>query len=451
MTKTNLQPPHIRISEIAAYKDQAVTLKGWLYNKRGSGKLLFLHLRDGSGFIQTILAKADVDEALFEQTSKIGLESAVIVSGVVKQDDRSPYCGYEMHLNNIKIVNSCDNYPIAKKAHGDAFLMDHRHLWLRSRRQHAILRIRATIIKSVRDYFDSRGFLLVDSPIFTPNACEGTSTLFETTWFDDSKAYLSQSGQLYQEAAAMAFGKTYCFGPTFRAEKSKTRRHLNEFWMVEPEVAFMDLEGDIDLAEDFLCFIVEQVLARHDRELSEVLDRDLEPLRKITKPFPRLTYTEAIDIINEIKSSTKDQDLKQLLEISWGMDFGAPHETELTKRFDKPIIVTGFPAQVKAFYMKKDEQNPKIARCMDVLAPEGYGEIIGGGQREDNLELLLKEIARHQLNQADFEWFLDLRRYGSVPHAGFGLGIERTVAWLCGLHHVRETIPFARTLDRLYP
>ncbi len=451
MTKTNLQPPHIRITEIAQYADQQVMLKGWLYNKRGSGKLLFLHLRDGSGFIQTILAKADIDEALFEQTSKLGQESAIIVTGTVKKDDRAPYCGYEMHLDSIKIVSSCDNYPIAKKAHGDAFLMDHRHLWLRSRRQHAILRIRATIIKSVRDYFDSKGFLLVDSPIFTPNACEGTSTLFETTWFDNSKAYLSQSGQLYQEAAAMAFGKTYCFGPTFRAEKSKTRRHLNEFWMVEPEVAFMDLEGNIELAEDFLCFVVEQVLAKHERELSEVLERNLEPLKKISKPFPRLSYTDAVTMIKEIQASVEEPEQKKLLEISWGMDFGAPHETELTKRFDKPIVVTGFPSAVKAFYMKKDEQNHNIARCMDVLAPEGYGEIIGGGQREDNLELLLKEIARHGLNQADFEWFLDLRRYGSVPHAGFGLGIERTVAWLCGLHHVRETIPFARTLDRLYP
>lgn len=451
MTKENLQPPHATISTINNFVDQRVTLKGWLYNKRGSGKLLFLHVRDGSGFIQGILAKADVSEEIFEQCKKLGQEASIIVTGTVRKEDRAPYCGHELHLDNVIVVKECDDYPIAKKAHGDAFLMDNRHLWLRSRRQHAILRIRATIIKTVRDYFDSHGFLLVDSPIFTPNACEGTSTLFATDWFDGSKAFLSQSGQLYQEAAALAFGKTYCFGPTFRAEKSKTRRHLNEFWMVEPEVAYMDLEGDMELAEDFLCAIVEAVLTKHERELIEVLERDIEPLKKIKKPFVRLSYDEAVIMIQKIQSETVDEEQKRLLDIQWGMDFGSPHETELTKRFDNPIIVHGFPSAVKAFYMKKDETNPKIARCMDVLAPEGYGEIIGGGQREDNLELLLAEIERHGLNQADFEWFLDLRRYGSVPHAGFGLGIERTVAWLCGLHHVRETIPFARTLDRLYP
>jgi asparaginyl-tRNA synthetase len=439
------------ISAIADHVDQRVTLKGWLYNKRGSGKLLFLHVRDGSGFIQGILAKADVSDELFEQCKHIGQESSIIVSGTVRREDRAPYCGHELHLDDVVVVSECTDYPIAKKAHGDAFLMDNRHLWLRSRRQHAILRIRATIIKAVRDYFDGHGFLLVDSPIFTPNACEGTSTLFETEWFDGSKAFLSQSGQLYQEAAALAFGKTYCFGPTFRAEKSKTRRHLNEFWMVEPEVAYMDLEGDMELAEDFLCFIVEQVLAKHERELIEVLERDIEPLKKIKKPFVRLSYDDAVKMIQEIQKEITDEEQKRLLDIHWGMDFGSPHETELTKRFEKPIIVHGFPAEVKAFYMKKDEKNPKIARCMDILAPEGYGEIIGGGQREDDLERLLAEIKRHDLKQADFEWFLDLRRYGSVPHAGFGLGIERTVAWLCGLHHVRETIPFARTLDRLYP
>jgi asparaginyl-tRNA synthetase len=329
--------------------------------------------------------------------------------------------------------------------------MDNRHLWLRSRRQHAILRIRATIIRAARNYFDSRGFVLVDSPIFTPNACEGTSTLFSTKWFDDSNAYLSQSGQLYLEASCMAFGKAYCFGPTFRAEKSKTRRHLNEFWMVEPEVAYMDLDGDIELAEDFLCAIVTEVLSNHEQELVEVLERNIEPLKKIQKPFIRLDYGDAVAMIKEIQASLEDGEEKQLLDIYWGMDFGSPHETALTKKFERPIVVTRFPAEVKAFYMKKDPDNPKVALCMDVLAPEGYGEIIGGGQREDNLELLLQEIKRHELNQADFEWFLDLRRYGSVPHAGFGLGIERTVAWLCGLHHVRETIPFARTLDRLYP
>lgn len=451
MTKENLQPPHATISTIADFDGQRITLKGWLYNKRGSGKLLFLHVRDGSGFIQGILAKSDVDEEIFEAAKKLGQEASIIVSGTVRKEERAPYCGYEIHFDHLQVVNDCDNYPIAKKAHGDAFLMDNRHLWLRSRRQHVILRVRATIIKAMRDYLDNNGFLLVDSPIFTPNACEGTSTLFETDWFDGSKAFLSQSGQLYLEASAMAFGKVYCFGPTFRAEKSKTRRHLNEFWMCEPEAAFMDLEGNMDLAEDFVCYVVEQVLAKHEKELVEVLERDVLPLKKISKPFPRLSYDDAVVMIKEIQAQTEDPELKSLLDIEWGMDFGSPHETELTKRFDKPIIVHGFPSAVKAFYMKKDETNPKIARCMDILAPEGYGEVVGGGQREDNLELLLAEIKRHELNQADFEWFLDLRRYGSVPHAGFGMGIERTVAWLCGLHHVRETIPFARTLDRLYP
>jgi asparaginyl-tRNA synthetase len=426
-------------------------LKGWVYNKRGSGKLLFLHLRDGSGFIQTIINKSDINDDLFESIKKIGQEASVIITGTLKAEPRAPYCGFELHVDDIKIMSDAENYPIAKKAHGDAFLMDNRHLWLRSRKQHAILRIRATIIKSIRDYLDSHGFLLVDSPIFTPNACEGTSTLFSTTWFDDSQAYLSQSGQLYQEAAAMAFGKSYCFGPTFRAEKSKTRRHLNEFWMVEPEVAFMNLEEDIALAEDFLCAIVSSVLEKHEQELIEILERDIEPLKKIKKPFVRLSYDEALVIIQELQAHCDDAEQKALLDIHWGMDFGSPHETALTKKYDKPIVVTGFPAAVKAFYMKKDPNNPRVALCMDILAPEGYGEIIGGGQREDNLEALLAEIKRHGLNQADFEWFLDLRRYGSVPHAGFGLGVERTVAWLCGLHHVRETIPFARTLDRLYP
>jgi asparaginyl-tRNA synthetase len=451
MTEKTLQAPYIRISDIALHNQERVCLKGWLYNRRGSGKLLFLHLRDGSGFIQGILEAQKISEEQFDRIKRLGQESAIIVYGTVSKEERAPYCGYELHLDNVEIISACENYPISKKDHGDAFLMDNRHLWLRSRRQHAILRIRASIIQSIRDYFDDHGFLLVDSPIFTPNACEGTSTLFETKWFDDSKAYLSQSGQLYQEAAALAFGKSYCFGPTFRAEKSKTRRHLNEFWMVEPEVAFMDLEGDIELAEDFLSYVVQTVIAKHERELTEVLERDLTVLKKVQKPFVRLSYDEAVNIIKQIQSETTDPEQKALLDIHWGMDFGSPHETELTKRYDKPLVVHGFPSEVKAFYMKKDEKNPKIARCMDVLAPEGYGEIIGGGQREDNLELLLAEIKRHELQQKDFEWFLDLRRYGSVPHAGFGLGVERTVAWICGLHHVRESIPFARTLDRLYP
>lgn len=442
---------HVYISTISNFSDQEVTLKGWLYNKRGSGKIQFLQVRDGTGFIQCVLSKSDVDEEQFSLTSSLTQESSVIITGIVKKDDRAPFCGFELQAKSVELVGISTDYPIAKKEHGDAFLMDNRHLWLRSRRQHTILRIRATIIRAIRDYFDDNGFLLVDSPIFTPNACEGTSTLFETKWFDDQKAFLSQSGQLYQEATCMAFGKTYCFGPTFRAEKSKTRRHLNEFWMVEPEVAFMDLEGDMLLAEDFLCSIVQTVLNKHEKDLTEILERDLTVLKNVKKPFPRLSYDEAVIMIKQIGEEMTDPEEKQKMDIEWGMDFGSPHETELTKRFDKPLIVYGFPSQVKAFYMKKDPKNPQIAKCLDVLAPEGYGEIIGGGEREDNLEALLSEIKKHGLDQKDFEWFLDLRRYGSVPHAGFGLGVERTVAWLCGLHHVRETIPFARTLDRLYP
>lgn len=451
MNKLHCKLPKANISSIADFENKEVCLSGWVYNNRGSGQIIFLHMRDGTGFIQGVLDASSLNEDIFKNAKKLGQESAIVLTGIVKKEPRAPYCGYEIQVTNLSIISECENYPISKKSHGDAFLMDHRHLWLRSRKQHTILKIRATIIKTVRDYLDEHGFLLVDSPIFTPNACEGTSTLFATDWFDGSKAYLSQSGQLYQEAAAMAFRKTYCFGPTFRAEKSKTRRHLNEFWMVEPEAAFMDLEGDMDLAEDFLCHIVEKVVLKHEKDLLEILERDIEPLKKIKKPFFKISYTEAVEMIKDIQKKTTDEELKKLLEISWGMDFGSPHETELTKRFEKPIIIYNFPSAVKAFYMKKDEEDPKIARCMDILAPEGYGEIIGGGQREDNLDKLLAEIKRHDLNMADFEWFLDLRRFGSVPHAGFGLGIERTVAWVCGLHHVRETIPFARTLDRLYP
>lgn len=451
MSAGTKEAPWVRISEVGSYVGERVTLKGWLYNRRGSGKVQFVHVRDGSGFIQGVMGAGDVPEEVFERARRLGQESSLIVTGMVHKEDRAPYCGYELHLDDLIVVSEAEGYPITKKEHGDAFLMDHRHLWLRSRRQHAILRIRASIIKAIRDYLDDNGFLLVDSPIFTPNACEGTSTLFETQWFDDSKVYLSQSGQLYQEAAAMAFGKTYCFGPTFRAEKSKTRRHLNEFWMVEPEVAYLDLEGIMDLAEDFLCHVVGTVVKKHEKELTEVLRRDLTVLKNVKKPFPRISYDEAIEQIKAIQAETDDPELKRLLEIEWGMDFGSPHETELTKRYDRPLMVYGFSSQVKAFYMKKDPDRPEVARCVDVLAPEGYGEIIGGGQREDELAKLQAEIERHNLPEEAFRWYLDLRRYGSVPHGGFGLGIERTVAWICGLHHVRETIPFARTLDRIWP
>jgi asparaginyl-tRNA synthetase len=447
----------VRIGDAGQHVGKDVSIKGWLANRRGSGKVQFLHMRDGSGFMQCVMGAHDVAPELFERVKHLGQESALIVTGTLKADERAPYCKMELGVTAVDVVSEASDYPIQKKGkgggdeHDAGFLMDHRHLWMRERRQFVILQVRATIVKAIRDYLDDHGFLLVDSPIFTANSCEGTSTLFKTEWFDGSEAYLSQSGQLYQEATALAFGKTYCFGPTFRAEKSKTRRHLNEFWMVEPECAFMDMDQDMDLAEDFLCHIVDTVLAKHREDLKEVLERKLEALENIKKPFPRICYDDAVKQILAIRDEATDEEQKKLLDIHWGMDFGSPHETELTKRYDRPIMVWGFPAAVKAFYMKKDPARPDVARGFDVLAPEGYGEIVGGGQREDNLDLLNKEIERHQLNPESFLWYLDLRRYGSVPHAGFGLGVERTVAWLCGLPHVRETIPFARTLDRIWP
>ncbi len=441
-------PTIARIGDIARHVGQEVRLQGWLYNKRGSKKLHFLQVRDGSGIIQAVVSLEDVGEKLFAEAGELTQESAIKVDGVVREDPRSPI-GYELHVKNVELVAKAKDYPITKKEHGDAFLMDHRHLWLRSQRQHTILKVRHTIIKAIRDYFDGNGFVLVDSPILTPNACEGTSTLFATPYFD-GMAYLTQSGQLYQEAAAMAFGKSYCFGPTFRAEKSKTRRHLTEFWMVEPEVAYLELDGLMDLCEDFLVNIVSRVLEVNRKDL-ERIERDTKPLERVQKPFPRVSYDDALKQLTGIRAEVTDPELKQQLELTWGSDFGSPHETELTKRYDRPIMCYGYPSAVKAFYMKKDPENPKLSRNVDVLAPEGYGEIIGGGQREDDLDVLEKAIEHEQLPRSAFEWFLDLRRYGSVPHAGFGLGVERTVAWVCGLHHVRETIPFARLMDRLTP
>jgi asparaginyl-tRNA synthetase len=438
-----------RVSEVSKHVGETVRLQGWLYNKRSSKKLHFLQVRDGSGIIQAVVGIDDVSPELFALAGELTQESSIRVDGVVHEDPRSPI-GFELHVKNLELVARANDYPITKKEHGDAFLMDHRHLWLRSQRQHTILKVRHTIIKAIRDYFDSNGFTLVDSPILTPNACEGTSTLFATPYFEET-AFLTQSGQLYQEAAAMAFGKSYCFGPTFRAEKSKTRRHLTEFWMVEPEVAYLELEGLMDLAEDFLCFVVGRVLEGHRKDLETKLERDVKALEKIQKPFPRVSYDDALAQILKIRDETQDPDTKAQLAITWGDDFGSPHETELTKRYDRPVMVHGYPSEVKAFYMKHDPKNPRVARCVDVLAPEGYGEIIGGGQREDDLAVLEAAVAKHELPPESFRWYLDLRRYGTVPHAGFGLGVERTVAWLCGLHHVRETIPFARLMDRLSP
>ncbi|MBI3179256.1 MAG: asparagine--tRNA ligase, partial [Deltaproteobacteria bacterium] len=367
----------VRIAEIGKHVGQTVELDGWLYNKRASKKVQFLQVRDGSGIIQAVAGLADVGEQAFAEIDKLTQESAIRVTGKVVEDARSPG-GHELHVTKVELVHLAHDYPITKKEHGDAFLMDHRHLWLRSRRQHAILRIRHTLVKAIRDYFDEHGFVLVDSPILTPNACEGTSTLFATPYFE-STAFLSQSGQLYQEAAAMAFGNSYCFGPTFRAEKSKTRRHLTEFWMVEPEVAYMDLEGDLDLAEDFLCSIIGRVLDRHDKELTSILERDTAPLKRVQKPFPRISYDDALKQLAGIRTETQDPELKAQLAIEWGQDFGSPHETELTKRYDRPLMVFNYPAQVKAFYMKRDAKDPRVARSVDVLAPEGYGEVIGGG------------------------------------------------------------------------
>ncbi len=427
----------IYIEDIAKYEGQKVTLYGWLYNKRLKGKLAFLLLRDGTGIIQCVMSVADVGEEIFQRAEEVTQESSIVVSGQVRADQRAPG-GYEILADDLQIVHLAKDYPITPKEHGTTFLMDHRHLWLRSRKQNAILRIRHTIIQSIRDFFDQQKFVLIDAPIFTPAACEGTTTLFETDYFD-TKAYLTQSGQLYMEAAAMAFGKVYCFGPTFRAEKSKTRRHLTEFWMVEPEVAYMDLDGAMELAENLVAYIVERVLDKHQEQL-KILERDTQKLELIKTPFPRIHYDEAAKILKEAGS-----------EFVYGDDFGGGDETIISNQFDRPVMVHRYPAAVKAFYMKNDPEDPERALCVDMLAPEGYGEIIGGGQREDDYDTLVQKIEHHGLPQSAFEWYLDLRRYGSVPHSGFGLGIERTVAWICGLHHVRETIPFPRLMHRLYP
>ncbi|TDI87589.1 MAG: asparagine--tRNA ligase [Caldithrix sp.] len=427
----------VYISDISKHADQEVKIHGWLYNKRSSGKLWFLQVRDGSGIIQAVVFKGDVSEEIFQRCEKLTQESSIVVTGKVSEDKRAP-SGFELQMKDIQIMHLAEEYPISPKEHGSTFLMDHRHLWLRSSKQNAILKIRHEVIRACREFFDSQGFVLIDAPIFTPNACEGTTTLFETDYFG-SKAYLTQSGQLYMEAGAMAFGKVYCFGPTFRAEKSKTRRHLTEFWMIEPEVAFLDLDGDMDLAEDFIIYIVQRVLQNRRAEL-ELIERDIAPLQKVTKPFPRISYDEAVAILK-----------KKNIEFEYGSDFGAPDETVISGEFDKPLLVHRYPARIKAFYMKSDPEQPDKALCVDMLAPEGYGEIIGGGQREDDLETLEKKIKEHDLPKEAFEWFLDLRRYGSVPHSGFGLGIERAVTWICGLNHLRETIPFPRLMNRLNP
>ncbi len=446
--------PSVYIQNLSSHVGETVTLKGWLYNKRSSGKLHFIELRDGTGIVQCVMAKQEVSAELFAATDRITQESSVEVTGQVKAHPKRAGV-FEVMVSDLKLIaQTTGEYPISPKEHGTDFLMDHRHLWLRSKRQHAIMRVRHTIIQAIRDYFDDLDFTLVDAPIFTPNACEGTSTLFETDYHGD-KAYLTQSGQLYMEAAAAAFGRAYCFGPTFRAEKSKTRRHLAEFWMVEPEVAYMDLEGDMELAEGLLAKIVERVLDKRRPELA-ILERDISKLEAIQKPFPRLMYDDAVKILNEARAQKRAagetrEDGSPIPDFPWGEDFGGEDETIISSRYDKPVMVHRYPAAVKAFYMKRDPENLNVALCVDVLAPEGYGEVIGGGQREDDISVLERMIEEHKLPKSAFEWYLDLRRYGTFPHAGFGLGVERSVAWICGLPHVRETIPFARMLNRLSP
>ncbi len=427
----------VYIEDIARYVGQEVRVRGWLRTHRSSGKVQFLTVRDGTGDLQAVVSKGVVGEEQFAQSASLTQESSLILTGTVKADKRAQG-GYELEVTRIEPIQIAEPYPIQPKEHGVGFLMEHRHLWLRSSRQHAILRIRHEIIRACRNFFDDRGFVLVDAPIFTPNACEGTTTLFQTDYFDD-KAYLTQSGQLYSEATAAAFGKVYCFGPTFRAEKSKTRRHLMEFWMVEPEVAFAELPEMMDLAEALLSVIVRRVLETRGTELA-VLERDTSKLDRVVPPFPRISYDEAVSLLQ-----------KKGNPIQPGDDFGGDEETMLSNEFDRPVIVHRYPRAIKAFYMQNDPARPELALCMDVLAPEGYGEIIGGGQRIHEQDKLLARIQEHKLPEAAFRWYVDLRRYGSVPHAGFGMGIERVVAWICGLDHVRETIPFPRMLYKLYP
>jgi asparaginyl-tRNA synthetase len=438
--------PVTTIAAIGAHEGKSVALRGWLYNLRASGKLLFPIFRDGTGTIQGIVPKAAVSPEVFETIRRLTQESSIIVTGKVRADERAPG-GYELDVEHVEVIQRVpeeDPFPITLKEHGVDFLMEHRHLWVRTPRQSAILRIRAAIMKAAQDFLDHDGFIRTDPPILTPAACEGTSTLFPVEYFGD-EAYLTQSGQLYIESTALALGKVYSFGPTFRAEKSKTRRHLTEFWMIEPEMAYAGLDDLMALAENFIAFIVERVLERHTADL-KVIGRDVTKLEAIKAPFPRLSYDEAAKMLDEAYS-------KGLIEqkFEYGNDFGSPDETYLSSQFDRPVMVHRYPAEVKAFYMEPDPENPKYALCVDVLAPEGYGEIIGGSQRVSSYELLKKRIEDHQLPLAPFQWYLDLRRYGSVPHAGFGMGIERAVAWICGLDHVRETIPFARTLNRIYP
>jgi len=439
------------IENLSQYVGQEVTLRGWVYHRTGKGKLQFIQLRDGTGVVQCVVFKGNVSEEVFNLAKDLTQESSVIIKGSVREDPRSP-SGYEIDVSDIKLVQLTKDYPITPKEHGDSFLLEHRHLWLRSSKQHAIMRVRAAVVKAIRDFFDGNGFKLMDSPILTPNACEGTTTLFETQYFDLGKAYLSQSGQLYAEASAMALGKVYTFGPVFRAELSKTRKHLTEFWMVEPEMAYFDLEDDMDLAEDLVEYIVHYVLKTCQKEL-QTLERDTTKLEKVRRPFYRMTYTEAVEWLNKnnipLIRKVGGQEIAE--PFPWGEDFGAVQEEAIMEQFDKPCIIHHYPAKVKAFYMKRDPENPELVLAMDMLAPEKGGEIIGGSQREDDYEALKQRIIDENLPLDAFQWYLDLRKYGSVPHSGFGLGIERTVKWITGAKHIREVIPFPLMIYRIVP
>jgi asparaginyl-tRNA synthetase len=448
---TTEKPKDIRIEQIAGHVGQRVTVRGWLYQSTPKGKLLFLRLRDGSGMTQGVAFRPEIGDELFEKLKRLGQESSLIVTGMVKENPRAPGvpAGYEIGIETAAVVQETADYPITPKEHGVEFLMDVRHLWLRSSQQWAIMRVRATIKRAIIDYLDGAGFLNVDTPIITPSAAEGTSSLFEVDYFED-KAYLAQTGQLYNEANIMAFGKVYCFGPTFRAEKSKTRRHLTEFWMVEPEMAFFDLDDLMAFEEQFVSHIVQTTLAQRRAEL-ELLERDLAALERVTPPFPRISYDEAIARLHAIRAATQDPALRADLAIEWGDDFGSPHETALTQQFDKPVFVYGYPTQVKAFYMEPWPGRPEICKSVDLLAPEGHGEIIGGSERMSDPALLTAAIERHELPLEHYQWYVDLRRYGSVPHSGFGMGLERTVKWICGIEHVRETSAYPRMLKRMTP
>lgn len=446
-------PENIRVADIARHDGQEVTVQGWVYNRTHKGKLVFLLVRDGSGFVQCVAFKGDLDEAVFDELAHLPQESSLVITGPVRADGRAPGVpgGYEIGVKQVEIVQAAgDDYPMSLKEHGVDFLLDNRHFWIRMPSQWAILRIRATVMAAVREWLDSSGFIAMDTPILTPAAAEGTTTLFETEYFDEGKAYLAQTGQLYNEANIFAFGKVYSFGPTFRAEKSKTRRHLTEFWMVEPEIAFCDLEQLMEIEEQFITHIIQRVLRERTAELKS-LGRDLEKLEKIKTPFPRISYDKAVEMLAEIREQETDPEKKNLLAFEWGMDFGSPHETELTARFEQPVFVYGYPVEVKAFYMEPWPGKPEVCKSVDLLAPEGYGEICGGSERISDPDLLLKRIHDHNLPEEAFKWYLELRRYGSVTHSGFGMGVERLITWICGIEHIRETIPFPRTIKRVYP